>query len=359
MRTALITGGLGFIGSFIARKIIENNLVDIVVLLDHYGRYVDSTRKEFIDYRKLRMRGIEDKIIIERGEAKYFSVIYNILNSYKPQYICHLAALPLAKIQNLNTEEAQEGTVISTSNILEAIGIIMKNTKYRPKRFIYASSSMVYGDFKYIPATEDHPTKPKEIYGTMKLAGEIVTRGLSSFYGIKSTIIRPSAVYGPTDMNRRVSQIFLEKAMLNEKIVVQGTKEALDFTYVKDLANGFVLALTHDKAIGETFNITYGKAQTLIEYVMILKEHFPDLYYEISDKDDFRPTRGTLSTVKAKKLLGYEPAYDLYSGIFEYVRFVKKYNPILAKQNITNNDIDDLTMSPVYETAPEIIKSTS
>jgi nucleoside-diphosphate-sugar epimerase len=149
---------------------------------------------------------------------------------------------------------------------------------------------------------------------------------LGQYFDIPFTIIRPSAVYGPTDMNRRVSQIFLEKAMMGIKLNIQGADEALDFTYVKDAAHGFVLAATHDNGIGEVFNITYGKAKTLLEFVMCLKRHFPDLQYRLTDRDDFRPKRGTLSVNKARRLIGYEPRYSLQDGIDEYVKFVKEHH---------------------------------
>lgn len=298
-----------------------------MVLLDHYGRYTASTREGFIDYRSLRIKGIEEKVVIERGEAKYFQVISSLLRKYKPDYVFHLAALPLAKIQNLNTEEALEGSVSSTSYFLDSLGQLQQESSYKTKRFVYASSSMIYGDFQYTPADEKHPTAPKEIYGTVKLAGEVMTRGLSQFWGIDSSIVRPSAVYGPTDMNRRVSQIFLEKAMLGQKIEVNGADESLDFTYVKDIARGFVLAATRPEAIGETFNITTGKAVTLLEYVLELKKHFPELEYQITERDAFRPKRGTLAIDKARTLLGYEPQYDLTRGLSEYVNFVKEFHP--------------------------------
>lgn len=331
MKIALITGGMGFIGSFIARQLLEEGRVDRVVCLDHFGRYVDSTRPEFTDYRKIRFEGIFDKIIIERGESKYFSVMCNIFEKYQPDFVFHLAALPLAKLDNLNTQEAVEGSVQSTSNILEIIGQIKDRNSYCPKRFIYASSSMVYSDFVSDIALEDHPTRPKEIYGTMKLAGEVITQGLGQYFNIPFTIIRPSAVYGPTDMNRRVSQIFIEKALRGKKIEVQGADEKLDFSYVKDVANGFVLAAMHDNAIGEIFNITYGKAHTLLEFVLCLKKHFPNLEYQITERDTFRPKRGTLSIEKAKKLLGYEPKYNLQEGIDEYVACVRKHHTLLKK----------------------------
>ena len=252
-----------------------------------------------------------------------------LLTKYEPKFIFHLAALPLAKLDNLNSEEAIEGSVLSTTNILEACGILKQSIGYEPDRFVYASSSMVYGDFQYEPADEDHPTNPKELYGTMKLAGEVITRGLSNFYGIKYSIIRPSAVFGPTDMNRRVSQIFLEKAIAGDMITINGADEALDFTYVEDTAMGFILAATCNNGGGETFNITHGKAHTLLQYVKELQKYFPELQYKNTERDSFRPKRGTLSIAKAKKLLGYKPAFSLADGIRLQVEFAREHNPAL------------------------------
>jgi len=336
MNYAFITGGLGFIGSFIARQLIEKNHVDKVVCLDHFGRYVDSVRPEFSDYRKLRLEGILDRVIIERGDAKFFSMLARLIDKYRPLYIFHLASVPLAKLDNLNTEEALEGNVESTSNIMEVVGQLSQRSGYKPARFVYTSSSMVYGDFIGDVATEENPTNPKEIYGTMKLAGEVITQGLGRYFDIPITIIRPSAVYGPTDMNRRVSQIFIEKAFMEEKLKVQGADEALDFTYVRDITNGFVLAATSEQGVGEVFNITYGKAHTLLEYVICLQKHFPNLQYEITKRDDFRPKRGTLSIDKARKLIGYEPKYSLQDGVDEYVAFIKKHHPMF--KNIASSN---------------------
>ena len=325
MRHALITGGLGFIGSHIARYLIANEHVDEVVLLDHYGGYVSPTRSGFVDYRQLRIKGIESKIKIERGQAQYATVMSKMLAEYRPAYIFHLAALPLASIQNLTTQEATEGSVVSTSNILEICASMKRSDGYAPDRFVYASSSMVYGDFKYEPADEDHDTEPNDIYGTMKLAGEVITRGLGRLYGIDTTIIRPSAVYGPTDMNRRVSQIFVEKALAGEKRTIMGEDEALDFTHVTDTAQGFALAALSEQGIGETFNITSGNAHTLIELAHAIKDYVPDLQYEVVERDGGRPKRGTLSISKARDLLGFEPKFDLATGVADYIDFVRAH----------------------------------
>ena len=185
---------------------------------------------------------------------------------------------------------------------------------------------MVYGDFKKNKVSETNKLSPKEIYGTMKLSGEIVTRGLCKFYNIPFTIIRPSAVYGPTDMNNRVSQIFIEKAQKGQTIKIHGKDEKLDFTFVEDLANGCILAATKKNGVNETFNITYGKAETLYKFVMILSKHFKKLKYKIEKRDNFRPKRGTLSINKAKRLLNYKPIYNLEKGIKKYLNFVNILN---------------------------------
>jgi UDP-glucose 4-epimerase len=329
-KCALIAGGAGFIGSYIARHFLESGIVEKVVLLDHFGRYVDSMRSGFVDYRQLRLQGLSERVVVERGDAKYYSVVAHVMETHRPDFVLQMAALPLAKLPNLNSEEAREGSIDSTAIMLDAMSQLMRRTDYRPSRFVYASSSMVYGDFQSAEATEEHPTNPKEIYGTMKLAGEVVTRGLAGFVGIPYSIVRPSAVYGPTDMNRRVTQIFIEKAFRGETLSVQGADEKLDFSHVRDVARGFVLAATRPEAQGETFNITHGKAHTLIEFVQCLARHFPGLRYEVTERDQFRPLRSTLSIAKATRLLGYRPQYTLDRGIEEYVAFIREHNPRLA-----------------------------
>ena len=121
MKTVLITGGLGFIGSQMAREMLQDNIVDRAILLDHYGGFINPLRNDFQDYRKYRLEGIKDKVIIERGETRNSIIITNLIDKYRPEYIVHTAALPLAKIDNLNAAEAREGSVDSTAQILEII----------------------------------------------------------------------------------------------------------------------------------------------------------------------------------------------------------------------------------------------
>lgn len=329
MNNAIVTGGLGFIGSHIARRLLAHGLADRVVLLDHYGSYIKPTRADWTDYRALRVRGIEDRVVIERAQTSYPNVMGHILRKHRPRHIFHLASLPLASLDNINAQEAIEGSILSTAYLFELCHHMREQDGYCPERIVYTSSSMVYGDFQYSPADEDHPTRPATVYGATKLAGEEVALGLSRTYGIPATVIRPSAVYGPTDMNRRVTQIFVENALRGRPLVVRGADEKLDFTHVDDAAKGFVLAGTRPEGAGQVFNITSGHAHTLLEYAEILRGMFPGLSVRVEPRDETRPRRGTLDISRARELLGYAPDRDLAEGVADYVAFVRAHGSVV------------------------------
>jgi len=127
-------------------------------------------------------------------------------------------------------------------------------TKNNIKRFAYASSSMVYGDFTNF-VTEDAVCRPQGQYGIMKLAGEWLVKDYSRKSGLEYTIFRPSAVYGPLDVEDRVISKFLLTAMRGGVLKVNGVNETLDFTFVDDAADGIVAATLSDNTVNKTYNI--------------------------------------------------------------------------------------------------------
>ena len=148
MKTTLITGGLGFIGSNKFELLLKKKYTDKCILVDNFGGYMNPIKDGFIDFRKQRFSSLKN-IVIERCDTSNYKALSSILNKYKPNYIYHTAALPLAKVSNLNNEEAKISSVDSTLNIIDAINFMKKFKKnFKFERFIYFSSSMVYGDFK-------------------------------------------------------------------------------------------------------------------------------------------------------------------------------------------------------------------
>lgn len=316
MNKVLVTGGAGFIGSFVSKELLKNGYQPLVY--DAYIHYLDPLKSNYQNYLKKRFNGIEDNVIKIRGDVRDKSFLQKIILEHSPKKIIHIAALPIADLANEYSEEAESTIIGGTVNILE----IIRNLDF-VDRFVYISSSMIYGDFQYTPADEEHPKNPKEIYGATKYSGEIITQAFGRRFGIEYTIVRPSAVYGPTDVNGRVIQIFIENALNNKRIQIHGTNTCLDFTYVKDVAKGILLCAISPEAKNETFNITRGEGKTLLDLVNILKIYFPDIKVEIEKVKNYRPKRGALDISKAEKVLGYKPGYSLEEGIKEYLQFMK------------------------------------
>jgi UDP-glucose 4-epimerase len=311
MSHIFVTGGLGFLGYHLCNELV--GLGHKVTIFDKFVNYIEPEKSNYYFYLNKRLNVLKNITTIVRGDIKCRTSIRKAIRDADPDIVIHLAAIPLASFSKKYPEEMLETNLIGTVKVLEAL----EDTKV--ERFVYASSSFVYGDFKYEPCDEDHPTNPIDMYGTTKLAGEKFTKLYCKQFGISWVIVRPSAVYGPTDCNQRVSQIFLENKLRGLPVFLEeGGNGTLDFTYVKDTAMGFVLCAVHKDAPNRIFNITYGKARFIKTYANILGCQTLDVQ---SDKE--RPKRGTLDIRKARAILGYEPMYPLEKGLKEYEEYVK------------------------------------
>ena len=189
--------------------------------------------------------------------------------------------------------------------------------KWGIKKFVYISSSMVYGDF--VDGTkEDGKTKPKNIYGEAKLTGERMVKLFAKRDGLNYSIVRASGVYGPGDMPDRVVSKFFEKAMKNETITLHNGENKVDFTYRQDAARGIILAALSSVA-NVSFNITAGHAtslRTLAEKIIKMTGSESDI--EDIGNHKLYPMRGTLDISRAKDLLGYQPEFTLDEGLHSY-----------------------------------------
>lgn len=320
----LVTGGAGFVGSHVVRRLLDQN--HEVMVFDFFHQYIWPISPTYVENMSYRFNVLLKGAEIQRGNTLNSNALRDCIRGFRPSHIIHMAAMPLANIAARGSEEAFRNIVEGTFNLLE----VLKPCRSWFKKLVYISSSMVYGDFEQEPMPEEGRTEPKGIYGGMKLAGEQLVRTYSQVYSLPCAIVRPSAVYGPTDNNRRVLQIFVENAVQGLPIRVNSDESSLDFSFVDDVARGIVLVTLCSEGACGIFNVTRGEARTLREAAEILQQHFPGLSVsEFHGSEGYRPQRGALEILKAR-VLGYSSCYSLERGLAEYIAFVKTHNRSLS-----------------------------
>jgi UDP-glucose 4-epimerase len=308
----LVTGGLGLIGHNIVKKL--KDLGHTVVVYDNCTNYGIVPQAE-IDYLITERKKLIGDVEMFEMDILQASMFDYILPKYKIDTIIHLASFPRQKVVNANPVW---GSSVMSGGLLI---LLEAAAKHRVRRFTYASSSMVYGDFTdYV--TEDAVCRPQGQYGILKLAGEWLVKDYTRKYGIEHTILRPSAVYGPLDVEDRVISKFLLTAMRGETLKVNGVNETLDFTYVDDAADGFVNATLSEKAANGTYNITKSHSKTLLAAAELAVKLVGKGKIEVRDKDQDFPSRGALDITEARRDFNFSPKVDIDEGFEIYYNWL-------------------------------------
>ena len=308
----LVTGGLGLIGhNAVQRLEAQGHAVFITDTRTNYGLIPQAEIDYLIKERRLKIT--TDRIhqidISDRGGIDW------LVRTYQPDTILHLASFPRQKVVNSNPQLGSQTMSEGLLNLLEAA------KQHHVGKFVYVSSSMVYGDFDDNVA-EDTPCYPQGQYGIMKLAGEWLIKDYARRTDMSYVIVRPSAVYGPLDVEDRVVSKFILTAMRGGVIRVNGASETLDFTYVDDAADGVASAtLTNHK--NKTYNITRSRSRTLLEAAELAVKIVGRGTIAVQDKDADFPSRGALNTQAAQQDLGFAPKVDIEEGFQRYYEWLK------------------------------------
>lgn len=304
----LITGGLGFIGHNVVAE-LESQRHEVVVT-DTQTTYdiipVDELKYLVAERRKKvktdRIYGVD---VVDRDSIAW------LMRHHRPEVVIHMASFPRQKVVNSNPQRGSQSMSEGLLNLLEA------SSENRVKRFVYVSSSMVYGNFTD-GADEMYMKCPIGAYGIMKLAGEWLTRDYTRKTGMSHTIIRPSAVYGPLDVEDRVVSKFLTTAHRQGIIQVNGANQSLDFTYVDDAARGIAHAAVSEYSANKTYNITRGRSRTLKEAAELAIAIAQGGSLRVSEPDANFPSRGALNTERAQLDFGYQANVDIEQGFKLY-----------------------------------------
>lgn len=325
-RKILLVGGAGFIGHNLALALKQQGAnVEIADSLQVNNLLAYATKMPDLYQRDLYLRILhqrldllhEAQIPLHIQDARDYHALGHLFNEVQPQVVVHLAAVAHAGRSNKDPYSTFDHSLRTLENALDC-------ARGRVEQFIYFSSSMVYGNFLTPEVTEESTLDPIGIYGALKLSGEKIVIAYNQVFDLPYTIIRPSALYGPRCVSRRVGQIFIENAINGAKLRMDGDgSDKLDFTYIDDLVQGVCLAIQNPKAINQTFNLTYGSSRSIRDLIEIMQQHFPQVEVESIPRDKLMPFRGTLSVEKAKDLLGYDPQNPLEVGFPKYIEWYR------------------------------------
>lgn len=315
-KSILVTGCAGFIGSSFVKGFKSKYPSIEIIGLDDFS----TGRKEDVD----------TSITFYEGSILDEELLDRIFSKHKPEYVFHFAALPRVSFSVKNPRLTAEVNIIGTVTLLTAA------SKYGVKRFVFSSSSSVYGGAKSLPTKEaENPPDPKSPYASQKYADEIFCRNFSQLFDLDTICLRYFLVFGPGQYGdatySTVISAWLESMYFPEAkdsfIEGDGT-QSRDFCYVDNVVDANILAMeASGKFGGDVFNIAHGKATSLNE-VKSLIERLTGKPLKLESRPprngDVMHTHADIT--KARDILGYEPKVSFDEGLRATVEWFEKRN---------------------------------
>lgn len=307
----LITGVAGFIGFHLAKRLLENE--NTVIGVDNFDPAYDIKIKKFriskINNKKFKFF---EKDILNTRE------IQKIIKENSVEGIFHLAAKAGVRDSLRMPQEYEKTNVEGSYSILNAC----INTGV--KKLIFTSTASVYGNTKYLPIDENHPTNPISVYGKTKLKAEKLFFDLNNKQEFQTMVIRYFNAYGLLGRPDSVIYIFLNKIHNNKPVLIFGDGEQTRaFTNVLDIVNGTLLCMEKDISgdvinLGSNKNITINKLVEMLEIFTNKK-----IRREYVKKNEGEIEHIKASTKKAKEILNWDPKISIEGGLKEVV---EKFN---------------------------------
>lgn len=300
----LITGAAGFIGSHLTKLVLGQFNDCEVIGLDNYSYGVPENLHKCSKNPVNRLEMIEGDV---RDENLVFKLIKEI------DVLVHLAAEPFIPHCFTKAEDFLSTNVIGTMNLLQC------SLRANVEKFVYVSTSEVYGTAKYIPIDENHPTRPHSTYAATKLAAENLTSTFCKEHDIPTVIVRPFNTFGPRDSHPRVIPEIIRQLSKFKRVQLGSLTPSRDFTYVGDIANGIAKAIAAEEAVGEIINLGHGQEIRIAELVEMVSEIMGISNFEIEEdvcrKRPFDVERLCADNSKAKKTLNWRPEVSIQDGM--------------------------------------------
>ena len=305
----LILGGHGFIGHHTAKVLADQG--HSITVVDRHHTYGDYPEWEYTPILEQRLRHMPVHNFAF-GDVTDLKFMQSVFETQSFDIVIDLATYPNAKMVKRNVIDATENMITATAIALDLC------VKHHVKRFVLASSSMVYGEFGSAAPTETAVCNPLTLYGSYKLQCEQMCKIWHKEHGLEYSILRPSALYGTRDTVVRVISKMAVAALSQGQIQVHGPDNRLDFSWVTDVAAAFATAATHSACANEIFNCTRGNGRRILEAAEIIQQRIPSKI-DCLPHDSFYPNRDTLDSNKLRNLTGWNPTIDIEQGIPEYL----------------------------------------
>jgi UDP-glucuronate 4-epimerase len=312
-RNVLLTGGAGFIGSHVAEALLAEGCE--VTILDDFNDFYDPATKE------ANISSFRDRVILEKGDIRDAGFIGEVFRRGEFDAVVHLAARAGVRPSIQDPRLYVSTNVDGTLNLLEAC------RAHGIKRFVFASSSSVYGVNKKVPFSESDPIERTiSPYAATKIMGEQLCSNYSNLFGIRCVCLRFFTVYGPRQRPDLAIAKFTRKILAGEPIDQYGDgSTARDYTFIDDIVSGVIAACRWERSEFDIFNLggsqthTLAKLITTIEAALGKKAEIRMLPEQPGDVPQTYADVG-----KAGDLLGYSPATPLADGITRYVEWVNR-----------------------------------
>ncbi len=310
-KKVLVTGGAGFIGSFVVTELLKENVGEIVIY--------DNLARGDMSYIEEQLK--DPRCNYFKGDLREIDLLNTAMTGC--DYVIHLAAMWLLHCKDY-PRTAFDVNIQGTFNVLEAC------VNNKVSRLAYSSSASVYGDASEVPMTENHPFNNRNFYGATKIACEAMCRAFYDRYNLDYVGLRYMNVYGPhqdqTAAYTGVVPIMLNKIDANEPPIINGDgTQAYDFIYVEDVARSNILAL---KAVStdEFYNVGSGvqtSIKELCDLILELKESDLKVTYQPYSEDDARRmVQNRIGCpIKASRDLDFDYKYSLREGLLRLIKW--------------------------------------
>lgn len=300
-RNVLVTGGAGFIGSHLVPRLLE---------LGHSVTVLDNLSTGKLE----NLNGVLDhpKFMFKRGDIRDKTLPSEVFDGIDS--VIHLAALIDISASVTDPIQNHEVNDDGTFNMLHAA------IKHNVKKFVFASSTAVYGDAKTLPLQENIALRPISPYAASKVAGEAFCSAFASCFGLETITLRFFNIYGKRSENSPYSGVitkFLQKIIKGRVLTIDGDGEQTrDFIHVSDIVKAVILALEHEGLKGEVFNVCTGVPTSINQLAATLKRvtgKNPNVKYGPARLGDIRSNYG--DPAKAAENLGFKASVDLTKGL--------------------------------------------